>query len=483
MQQKLQKLEFKSMESGLICEGAVSEARIPIDAVTEGLNFDFDRIGSATLRKGLTRLGDDFSGNTLGLYEFRDSGAGTNNRIVQVNGTVLYYLNGSNVWTSKRTSLTAASKARFTTFLDFLWMVNGTEATAIWDGNTANSFLTTGNASGAPTGKFIENFRSRVWIAGNSSYPDRVYFSSLPSAVTTPVVTWDTDVTTGDWIDISPSDGENITGLRRSKTALLVFKNNHIYRIYNINSSEPDPTINVGTYSQESIVDGKDGTYFHHPTGFYRYADGGIKEISKPIQDIIDNISASNYANIAGWEDGDHVYWALGDVTINGFTFVNLTVRYTISSEVWTHRTYPTQFLCSSKYNDGSTLFRLVGDNGGNIYKVNVGLDDDGTPISYSLIHRYNNFDGTASTTKTLNKMMFLHDKGAGANLSYQIENPILNEWKQLGQLKDVDSGFNTLHIEGRKVRFRLQGFSSGEPFTYSGFELLEGYSEEITFT
>lgn len=481
--QKLPFLEFKSLQSGLLNEGAVSEFRVPTDSVTESLNFDFDKLGSATLRKGLTRLGDDsFSGDILGLYEFRDSGSGTNNRIVMVNGTVAYYLSAG-TWTSKRTGLTTGLKARFTTFLDYLWMVNGTDATAIWTGASGDSFITTGNAASAPTGKFIENFRSRVWIAGNATYPDRLYFSSLPSAETTPVVSWNTDVSTGDWIDISPSDGENITALKRHKLALLVFKNNHIYRVYSVSATDPDPTINVGTYSQESVIDTKNGIYFHHPSGFYRYSDGEAGEISKPIQDIVDNISAANYISICGWEDGDHVYWSVGDVTISGVLYSNLVVRYTISSQTWTHRTYPNKFLVSSNYNDGSTLFNLVGNNSGDIYKVNIGNDDAGTPISYSLITRWNNFDGTSSTTKTINQIMFLHNKGAGSNVAYQTENSVLNSWKPLLQLTDFDTGLNTANIKGRKVRFKLSGSSIGEPFDFSGYEVLEGFTEQITFS
>ena len=117
------------------------------------------------LRAGTTRLGNDaFSGNILGLYEFRDSGSGSNNQIIAVNSTEASYLDGS-TWTSKRTGLTSGSKAEFTTFLDYVFMVNGTDATAVWDGS-ASSFSTSGNASGAPAGKYIENFRNRTFSEG-----------------------------------------------------------------------------------------------------------------------------------------------------------------------------------------------------------------------------------------------------------------------------------------------------------------------------
>ena len=481
---KLDQQSYLNLQSGLITAGAISEYRTPLDAVTESLNFKFNTIGSATLREGTTRLGNQLSGDILGLYEFRDDGDGSNNQIVAVNGTTLYYLDGT-TWTSQLTGLTSGAKARFTTFLDFLWLVNGSDSTKIWNGNPATAFVATGNASGAPTGKFIDNFRARVWIAGSDTYPDRVWFSSLPSAVTTPIVTWDTSVTTGDWIDISPSDGENITGVKRSRRALLVFKNNHIYPIYSVAQTEADPITAVGTYSNESIVEAKNGTYFHHPSGFYRFNIGSEpEEISKPIVDIIKNISASNYNDVCGWLEtgGDDIVWAVGNVTIGGTTYNNLECRYTISTQTWTHYEKPTQALVRSRYNDGTTLYQLIGDDDGNILKVDTGTTDNGTPISYSLIHRFYQIDGLNSTRKNITKLQFAHKGGTGSNVSWQNEEFIENEWKPLLQLGLSDTGTNNANIRGRKCRFRISGTSTGESFSYYGFEVLEGNNELIVF-
>lgn len=473
---KLEATSYLKLSTGLMTEGAVSESQMPLDAVTESLNFKFNKIGAARLRDGTTLLGNQISAGTniLGLYEFRDSGAGTNNQIIAVNGTVVYYLS-SGTWTSKRTGLTSGSKARFTTFLDSVWMVNGTEATAIWSGATGDSFVTTGNASSAPTGKFIERFRNRVWISGNTTYPDRLYYSSLPDSSL--VITW-----AGDYVDISPADGENITGKIRTKSALLVFKNNHIYRVYSVTETEADPKINVGTYSNESIVEAKDGVYFHHPTGFYKYADGGVQEISKPITDIVKNITVANYSKVCGWleTNGDNIVWAVGDVTIDGTTYANLEVRYTISTETWTHYSKPTQALVASRYNDGTTLFQLFGDEDGNIQKVDVGITDNGTPISYSLIHRWYTVDGSSATRKDITKMLFVHNKGAGGNIAWQNEDSISNDWKPLLQLGKQNTGRNNAGVRGKKCRFRLSGTSTGEPFDYLGFEILEGNSQLI---
>ncbi len=483
---QIEPVKRKSLKAGLITESVIADSDYPVDACYESLNFNFDSIGKARLRLGSTQIGQTLAASAmLGLYNFRDSGAGANNQLVCVNGTVLYYLS-TNTWTSKRTTLTGGSKADFTTFLDFLWMANGTEATAIWDGNPSNSFLTTGNALNAPTGKYIENYRSRVWIAGNSSFPDRVYYSSIPTAAATPVVTWNTDNVTGWWIDISPSDGDNITCLFRSKVALLCFKQNHIYNIFATTSVDPDPLINVGTWSKQSVVEAKTGVYFHHPTGFYQYANGAVQEISQPINDIVKAITMTNYSKISGWiePDGNHICWSVGSVTIQGNTFSNLVVRYTISTQIWTHYSYPYQFICSTVYNTGTTMYSVTGDTAGKTYVMDLGKTDNGSAISYSLIHPFDTIDGYESTVKNITKMFFSHTGGNGTSVTYQTNEDNHNDWtKGVCQLGQYDTGVLNANVKGRKLHFKLSGSSTGEPFYYEGMEILAGESSFVTFT
>lgn len=484
----------KSLESGLITTGAITENRRPETSVTESLNFNFDTIGAATLRKGITLLGNNLGSQILGMHYFVDTlNAGLHTRFIVGAGSNTYYLNGS-VYASIRSSLTAGSKQRFSTYLNYTFMVNGTESTMVWNGDTASSFSTSGNALNAPTGTLIENFRSRMWIAGNSTFPDRLYYSSVPTAVGTPVVTWNTDVTTGQWIDISPSDGEQITGMQRYRTTMLVFKTNRIYRVFDIGQTDADPQYCVGTSSNESIVETKSGVFFHHSSGFYQYnAYGQIQEISRPIQiDIIKQIPTSSYTSITGWlePDGDHICWSLGTVVVRGISFTNLVVRYTISTMVWTHYQYPYQMVSSLRrqplYNDGTTQFAIVGDTSGNIFETNMGKTDNGIPISYSLVHRWENIDGLLSTRKTVMMANFTHYGGAGTKITYQTEmqDPDdLNNWTQsIGQLLTSNTGFNSINVKARKMRFRLSGQSTGEPFVYLGYEVINALSELMQF-
>lgn len=486
----------KSMESGLITLGAVGENRMPDTAVSESLNFHFDTIGAATLRKGITALGNNVTNQINGMHYFVDTVTpNTNTRMIIAQGTDVDYLS-SGTWTQIRTGLTSGSKARFSTFLNYTFMVNGTEATMVWDGVVADGFVNSGNASGAPTGTLIENFRSRMWIGGNATYPSRVYFSSVPSAVSTPVVTWATDVTTGQWIDVSPSDGDFLTAFQRFRNVMLCFKTNRLYRIFDIGQVDPDPYYSVGTSSQESVVETKAGVFFHHSTGIYQYNIYGIvQEVSRPIIDIIRAIPTTSYSSVTGWIDplGDHICWSVGTVTVNGITYTNLVIRYSISTQVWTIYTYPTQMVMSLRrqplYVAGGVQYALCGDTTGNVFEMDTGLTDNTKPIPYSLIHRWETVDGLLSTRKTVMIGNFSHYGGTGSGVAYQTENndpDQLNDWSKKadkGVLKQKNTGFNSMDIKSRKFRFRVFGQSTGQPFVYHGYELIEVVPEFIQFT
>lgn len=507
----LDPISRKSMKSGMITEGAVSENERPETSVLEAVNLHFDAIGSATLRRGMTAVGQNMTGSILGLYQYVDTvNVSPKSQTIMGYNTSVYYLLSGTTWTSIRTSLTIGSKQRYTTFLNYVFMVNGTEATAVWDGNTAGSFSTGGNASGAPTGKFIEVFQARVWIMGNTTYPSRLFYSSVPSAVTTPVITWNTDVTTGTWIDISPQDGDFPTALQRYRNTLLIFKTNRLYRLFGIGQVDADPWYAVGTSSQESVIETKAGVFFHHSTGIYQYnVYGVVEEVSRPIWDFIRAIPTTAYANIAAWlePDGDHVIWAVGTITVTtpwgsggnkGTTYTNCELRYTISTQTWTVYSRPTQITTSIRrqpfYSDGTSQQTLCGDSSGNIAQVNVGTQDlstagASTPINFSLIHRWDNLDGLLATRLTVNIVNFSHKGGAGAKIAYQTDDDdpdALGDWSKKvgeGQLKAKNTGFQSCSIKGRKMRFRLWGYSTGQPFLYDGYEIIDAQAEFYNFS
>jgi len=210
-----------------------------------------------------------------------------------------------------------------------------------------------------------------------------------------------------------------------------------------------------------------------------------VTEISRPIIDIVRAITLTNYSKVSGWveADGDHVCWSVGSCTVNGVAYSNLVVRYTISTQLWTHSVYPSQFVVSSPYNNGTSIVNVVGDNGGKVFTTESGLTDNGSEIMYSIIHPFDDIDGSAASLKIVNKMFFMHTGMAGANINYQIPEDILNDFsKPVGQMKSSTTGFSNLALKGRKISIKLSGSSKGQPMSYAGLQWLEGSTQMVNF-
>lgn len=448
-------------QNGIVRESAVDELLVPQNTVQWAMNLHFDRIGSATLRKGLTIVGSTIEvAPVLGMVNYRNN-ARTTFRLLAKLDTDVYAWNGTN-WTSVRSSLTASSKARFTNFVDYAFMVNGSSNQAM---QTYNGTFGTTNVASLPAGDVIENYRSRIWVGDAST--DKLYYSN--------VVTTSNTITGGTaFIQISPQDGDKMTGLKRSKTALLVFKNEHIYRVFSINSSDPDPKINVGTYSHESILEDKRAISFHHSSGFYEYLEGGVQEISRPIIDIVQAIPRTYYENVSGWTDENHRYWSIGDITLAGVSFANIIVCYTISTQVWTVYSTNSEIRSATEYDDGTTITRVVGDDVGNVLTFDSGTSDNGASIAYDLITHPYYFTSIRSTSKDLTEIATLHENAHGGNLSYKLDSDLPNEWRPIGSLtRDIYQRDSMNAIGFNKIRFRFHGSTIGSPFSFRGWELL----------
>ena len=207
------KLPLQPILKGVIREAAVDSGIAPQDSVEWIMNMHTDTIGALTLRKGLTLLGSQIvSGHPiLGITNYRNN-AGTNYKALAKVHTQAYAFNGSS-WSSVRTGLASTSKARFTSLVDYVFMVNGNANEALQTYNGLGNFGTT-NAASLPAGDVIENYRSRIWVGDSSD--DKLYYSDI--VTTSGTITGGTS-----FIQISPADGEKNTRPKRPTTPFLFF--------------------------------------------------------------------------------------------------------------------------------------------------------------------------------------------------------------------------------------------------------------------
>lgn len=472
---------------GVIRSAQLSDTVCPENSVQLAVNMHFDRIGSMTTRPGVATYATTLAGS-IGSFGTLNSQANTTKYLFARVGTVIYALNSATgAWASVRTSLTGTAKARFSQFLNRTWMVNG-NAGDVPKTSNGGTFDTTDVPATFPKGDFIEaGYEGRVWVADSAN--DILYYTDVVQSTNgTTYVSPLTFTLTTNFISLfSPQDGESITGLFRVPKALLLFKQNHIYRVYGVDNVDPYPAYNVGTYSQESIVQGKDGIYFHHSSGFYKFNyDSQPTEISRRVIDFVKAIPRSAYGNIVGVYDGyDAIKWSVGPVTVEGVTYANCQMRYTISTQVWTIYDFAGRNITAMiRYDNGTTIEQVVGTSAGLVGKLDSGNDDFGSAISFEMIDRWRSFIEMYSHSKKMGGLAVMSENGASSLVQYQTEKEQVNVWQDIGGIKEdyVTLFPNTTIDDFNLIRFRIRGNNNGTQIVFNGVEILvlsdEGFDE-----
>lgn len=410
---------------------------------------------------------------------FNLEGAPVYNNILfaqQENGDV-YAKIGAN-WVLKRKNLSITKKARFDQFLNYLWMVNGNgfegEEIATSNGDTFGRDLV---PTAFPGGDFIQaGFEGRVWVADASL--DIIYYTDIVQFTPPATYSLSFNPNINFLRNFSSQDGQKMTALIDVPRALLVFKEDSIFRIYGASSVDAYPAYNVGTYSQESIVKTKDSIYFHHSSGFYKFDYGGQPiEISRRIIDFVKAIPRSSYENITGiWDGFDSVKWYVGSVTVDGVTYSNCVVRYSISTQVWTIYDYKNNEITALiRFDDGTNIHQIAGTNTGVVAKLDSGKTDLTKPIYYEMIDRQRSWGETEANVQSITSMFISSENGGGAQLQYQIQKDMPNEWRDIGKLDENEVTLlpNIDTEDFNEIRFRLKGYTTGEPIVFKSIGIL----------
>ncbi len=478
MSEKIPDIKIPHPTEGVIRAAQLSDNVAPENSVELAVNLHFDTIGSATTRPGVATYATTLAGevNSFGTL---NSQASTTKYLFAHVGTTIQALNSTTgAWASVRTALTGSGKARFSQFLNRTWMVNG-NAGDVPKTSDGGAFDTTDVPATFPKADFIEaGYDGRVWIADASN--DILYFTDIIQS--TDGVTYVTPLTFDIQVNFitkfSPQDGESITGLFRVPKALLLFKQNHIYRVYSTSNVDPYPAYNVGTFSQESIVQGKDGIYFHHSSGFYKFNyNAQPTEISRRVIDFVKAIPRASYENIVGVYDGlDAVKWSVGSVTVDGETYANCQMRYSLSTQIWTVYDFAgTNITALIRYDDGTSIEQVAGTSTGLVGKLDSGFTDFGEAFPYEIIDRRRSFTEMESSVKDIGGIAVLSSNATGALIQYQTDSMQDNTWNDIGNLEDkYVTLFPNLGTEDfNEIRLRTVGFTEGEPMVFEGVELL----------
>ncbi len=469
---------FDDFSAGMIDAQSVADSLMPRNAVRKSVNFVFDTPrGALAGRFGTTLVGNNLSTAIMGIHNFRDAGTGTNHRLlVTASAGTTYYLNGSS-FTSTLTGDTAALKTRFVTYLDRVARINGTDAAKAWDGSSA--WETTGGPLDVANWPARTNlavvFNSRMYTAGDTSNPDTLFYSSIPSGG---AISWTAD---NGFIEINPNDGENgITGLGTNGTVLLIFKRSSLYR-WDGSSTFPNRVIPIGTPSNESIAAHDSGwVYFFgigkSSVGVYRTSGGYPQKISLNISRWLEAIAVTNYSNVAGFVDDDHYYLSIGNVTVDDTVYTNTWLVYTISLQCWHVETHSTKFTVFAPYIDTSSNITVVaGDTVGNVQTINSGYTDNGTAISGECEFSRITFT-TLARTKSFSRLSAYSSVWQGLKFLLGVNSA---EYQELGAIQKDVQHYGLLNFKGKQPRGnefypKITFTNTQTPCVFEGFEFNE---------
>lgn len=123
----------------------------------------------------------------------------------------------------------------------------------------------------------------------------------------------------GNYFDVDRDNGDVLKAGGKNSDRLLCFKRNSLHRFTKTINDTANTLVTVkgapGTVTQRSVVNIGNYTFYYADSGIWRYNGQDSELISDVIQDVIDGISADNFANIVGWQVNDRVLkMYVGDV-------------------------------------------------------------------------------------------------------------------------------------------------------------------------
>ena len=330
----------------------------PANTVALALNVDLDsEIGSAVSRLGTARIGSQLVAavSVLGIVQHVDQADTTKNKLFATandgasptNSDIYDVSAGSKSLQDDTHSL----KTYFLNYAGDTLRLNGTDAPKAYD---SSNWITTGGVfdlANMPTGyKYPKEFLSRVYLWGKTASPYTLVYSGT---LTAGAVSW--------------TSGPGY---------LLLFKRRSMTR-WNFASAFPESLVQIGAYSQESIVEGGGLCAFYSDSneaakGFY-ITNGGrpvciSQDNNRPIKKWVDAISST--AVVAGFATDRYFCWSVGALTVDGETYSNVVLKYNRLLNQWTIRTYISAFTCFANYVASGVLSIVGGDNAGTVYQI-----------------------------------------------------------------------------------------------------------------
>lgn len=297
---------------------------------------------------------------------------------------------------------TSGGQFYFDTLLDYSVMVNGIDVPRKYDGTD----LTTLGGS-PPRGWYVAAHKNRLWMAVGS----RLYYSDILNIENWPVL---------NFIDISPNDGDKITGLLALGDYLVISKGRTIWLL----TGEGASTFGVrrvhsdrGAYAPRSLITMNGALCFVSDDGIYISDFTQAILISERIKKFWQTLNLRRINQAASWFDDHKLYVSVPSANsmINDTVIVYDTIRKAFTG-IYTGW----KVACWVYLREGGRIATLFGHSDSTqVSELSSNYNDNGNAIQLSW--RSKEFDfRSPETYKRINRM-FMEVRPATVDAQFTI--------------------------------------------------------------
>ena len=192
-----------------------------------------------------------------------------------------------------------------------------------WNGVTNTLSL---DITNTPNTSLLALYNLRLFGAGDSANPQRLYYSALNNGDTLGIV-----ASSGGYADVRTFGQEEITGLMTLGGSLLVFHRNGISRFtgisqddINIDSGTEGVSPSIGTTAPHTLVAVENVGYFLSDKGIYEVTETGVNLISQNLDTIIRALDQTKFNRACAGHTklSNEVWFYLPDVGVYSWNYV-----------------------------------------------------------------------------------------------------------------------------------------------------------------
>lgn len=275
----------------------------------------------------------------------------------------------------------------FATLLDYMVVTNGIDAPQKYDGDTLSEL-----GGSPPRGRFVVAHKNYLFMANAPGGSSRLYFSDVLNLESWPLL---------NFIDISPNDGDYITGLLPFDDYLIIAKNRSIWVL--LGSGPSDFEVRrihdgVGCVAPRSLVTLPNFFAFVSSEGIY------LSNLAEPVL-VTERLKTtwaglnSRKLDLAAGEFYDHklrMDLPNGDSHINNIRIIFDTIRKALYLEEFTEHAS-----CYCKFTEAGKEYLLYGHaNVGQVSYANTGTADNDQDINMVWETKWFDFGSNATEKK-----------------------------------------------------------------------------------